>query len=195
MLTSVLNISWIWNGAVRGAVRLKWFYPILFCQELRKVDLNAKMSKSKKKKLKKREKRNQQLMEEAMKHAMEAKVILSQNRIQSYVSGPDPKSDLSSLPLVFRGQENLNLSTISIMLTLYNHRIGINPFSHHQCYGSGKFFCTVPLTNGSESCHFRHCQCNTDLVLWSIFYYSVFLFFITFVLILGHLRCFPILSY
>ena len=43
-------------------------------QELRKVDLNAKMSKSKKKKLKKREKRNQQLMEEAMKHAMEAKV-------------------------------------------------------------------------------------------------------------------------
>ncbi len=40
------------------------------------MDLNAKMSKSKKKKLKKREKRNQQLMEEAMKHAMEAKVIL-----------------------------------------------------------------------------------------------------------------------
>ena len=38
-------------------------------QELRKVDLNAKMSKSKKKKLKKREKRNQQLMEDALKHA------------------------------------------------------------------------------------------------------------------------------
>jgi hypothetical protein len=38
------------------------------------VDLNAKMSKSKKKKLKKREKRNQQLMEEAMKHALEVKV-------------------------------------------------------------------------------------------------------------------------
>ncbi len=27
MLTNVQNISWIWNGAVRGAVRLKWFYP------------------------------------------------------------------------------------------------------------------------------------------------------------------------
>jgi len=38
-------------------------------KELRKVDLNAKMSKSKKKKLKKREKRNQQLMEDALKHA------------------------------------------------------------------------------------------------------------------------------
>ena len=32
------------------------------------MDLNAKMSKSKKKKLKKREKRNQQLMEDALKH-------------------------------------------------------------------------------------------------------------------------------
>ncbi len=41
------------------------------------MDLNAKMSKSKKKKLKKREKRNQQLMEEAMKHAMEAKVTFT----------------------------------------------------------------------------------------------------------------------
>ena len=40
----------------------------LLVQELRKVDLNAKMSKSKKKKLKKREKRNQQLMEDALKH-------------------------------------------------------------------------------------------------------------------------------
>jgi len=40
-------------------------------KELRKVDLSAKMSKSKKKKLKKREKRNQQLMEEAMQHVME----------------------------------------------------------------------------------------------------------------------------
>jgi len=38
-------------------------------KELRKIDLNAKMSKSKKKKLKKREKRNQQLMEDALKHA------------------------------------------------------------------------------------------------------------------------------
>merc|ERR1719278_2173961 len=40
-------------------------------KELRKVDLSAKMSKSKKKKLKKREKRNLALMEEAMQHAME----------------------------------------------------------------------------------------------------------------------------
>jgi len=38
-------------------------------KELRKIDLNAKMSKSKKKKLKKREKRNQQLMEDALKHS------------------------------------------------------------------------------------------------------------------------------
>ena len=38
-------------------------------KELRKVDLSAKMSKSKKKKLKKREKRNLALMEEAMQHA------------------------------------------------------------------------------------------------------------------------------
>ena len=47
-------------------------------QELRKVDLTAKMSKSKKKKLKKREKRNQQLMEDALKHVTkeeEEKVI------------------------------------------------------------------------------------------------------------------------
>jgi len=41
-------------------------------KELRKVDLSAKMSKSKKKKLKKREKRNQALMEEAMQHVMES---------------------------------------------------------------------------------------------------------------------------
>jgi len=40
-------------------------------KELRKVDLTAKMSKSKKKKLKKREKRNQALMEEAMQHVMD----------------------------------------------------------------------------------------------------------------------------
>lgn len=38
-------------------------------KELRKVDLTAKMSKSKKKKLKKREKRNQALMEDALLHA------------------------------------------------------------------------------------------------------------------------------
>jgi hypothetical protein len=123
---------------LRNVEEFSIFYSILFCQELRKVDLNAKMSKSKKKKLKKREKRNQQLMEEAMKHAMEAKVIFTQNRIQYGGSGPDPKSDLSSFPLVFRGQKKP--STVSIMLTLYNHRIGINPFSHHQCYGS------VPVT-------------------------------------------------
>jgi hypothetical protein len=103
---------------LRNVEEFSLFYSILFCQELRKVDLNAKMSKSKKKKLKKREKRNQQLMEEAMKHAMEAKVIFTQNRIQCCVSGPDPKSDISSLPLVFRGQKNLNLSTTCIMLLL-----------------------------------------------------------------------------
>ena len=40
-------------------------------KELREVDLNAKMSKSKKKKLKKRAKRNQALMEETMQHIEE----------------------------------------------------------------------------------------------------------------------------
>eukprot|EP00096_Caligus_rogercresseyi_P012355 TRINITY_DN513_c1_g1_i4.p1 TRINITY_DN513_c1_g1~~TRINITY_DN513_c1_g1_i4.p1 ORF type:complete len:592 (-),score=153.73 TRINITY_DN513_c1_g1_i4:917-2692(-) len=40
-------------------------------KELREVDMNAKMSKSKKKKLKKRAKRNQALMEEAMHHIEE----------------------------------------------------------------------------------------------------------------------------
>lgn len=47
-------------------------------KELRKVDLSAKMSKSKKKKLKKREKRNQALMEEAMQHVMETETQASQ---------------------------------------------------------------------------------------------------------------------
>merc|ERR1712013_647703 len=46
-------------------------------KELRKVDLSAKMSKSKKKKLKKREKRNQALMEEAMQHVMETEPMSS----------------------------------------------------------------------------------------------------------------------
>ncbi len=40
-------------------------------KELREVNMNAKMSKSKKKKLKKRAKRNQALMEEAMQHIVE----------------------------------------------------------------------------------------------------------------------------
>ena len=40
-------------------------------KELRKVDLSAKMSKSKKKKLKKRAKRNQQLMDQTMQHIVE----------------------------------------------------------------------------------------------------------------------------
>ena len=40
-------------------------------KELREVDMNAKMSKSKKKKLKKRAKRNQALMEETMQHIEE----------------------------------------------------------------------------------------------------------------------------
>ncbi len=78
------------------------------------MDLNAKMSKSKKKKLKKREKRNQQLMEEAMKHAMEAKVIFTQN-IRSSVVDPDRTQNLTyqsphSIPWI---KKNLNLSTIS----------------------------------------------------------------------------------
>ena len=40
-------------------------------KELREVDLNAKMSKSKKKKLKKRAKRNQVLMQETLQHIEE----------------------------------------------------------------------------------------------------------------------------
>jgi len=50
-------------------------------KELRKVDLSAKMSKSKKKKLKKREKRNQALMEEAMQHVMETENKLVENGV------------------------------------------------------------------------------------------------------------------
>jgi hypothetical protein len=77
-------------------------------------------------------------------------------RIQCCVFGPNPKSDSSSLSLVFLGQKNLILSTNSILLTSYNHMIGINPLYHYQCYGPVTFFCTVPLTNGSESYYFRH---------------------------------------
>merc|ERR1719234_41559 len=50
-------------------------------KELRKVDLSAKMSKSKKKKLKKREKRNQALMEEAMQHVMETEPKIEASKI------------------------------------------------------------------------------------------------------------------
>jgi len=50
-------------------------------KELRKVDLSAKMSKSKKKKLKKREKRNQALMEEAMQHVMETETKVVENGV------------------------------------------------------------------------------------------------------------------
>jgi len=58
-------------------------------KELRKVDLSAKMSKSKKKKLKKREKRNQALMEEAMQHVMETemKETVSETQAKVVVNG------------------------------------------------------------------------------------------------------------
>jgi hypothetical protein len=81
-----------------GNVRNFQYFTLFCCQELRKVDLNAKMSKSKKKRLKKREKRNQQLMEEAMKHAMEAKVIITRNQMECCVSGPDSKRDFQAPP-------------------------------------------------------------------------------------------------
>jgi len=58
-------------------------------KELRKVDLSAKMSKSKKKKLKKREKRNQALMEEAMQHVMETETKVVENGVVA-VSSEDP---------------------------------------------------------------------------------------------------------
>jgi len=57
-------------------------------KELRKVDLTANMSKSKKKKLKKREKRNQQLMEEALKHA----------QAKAEEEGEKQENGLASLP-------------------------------------------------------------------------------------------------
>jgi hypothetical protein len=61
-------------------------------KELRKVDLSAKMSKSKKKKLKKREKRNQALMEEAMQHVMETenKVVVVENGVAGDGASADP---------------------------------------------------------------------------------------------------------
>jgi len=55
-------------------------------KELRKVDLSAKMSKSKKKKLKKREKRNQQLMEEAMQHVMETENKVAEVVVENGIS-------------------------------------------------------------------------------------------------------------
>jgi len=59
-------------------------------KELRKVDLSAKMSKSKKKKLKKREKRNQALMEEAMQHVMETEnKVLVENGVSGGITA-DP---------------------------------------------------------------------------------------------------------
>lgn len=62
-------------------------------KELRKVDLSAKMSKSKKKKLKKREKRNQALMEEAMQHVMETEnkeVVVVENGVAGGEASADP---------------------------------------------------------------------------------------------------------
>jgi len=59
-------------------------------KELRKVDLSAKMSKSKKKKLKKREKRNQALMEEAMQHVMETENKVVENGVASGASADPP---------------------------------------------------------------------------------------------------------
>jgi len=60
-------------------------------KELRKVDLSAKMSKSKKKKLKKREKRNQALMEEAMQHVMETEnKVVVENGVAGGASADPP---------------------------------------------------------------------------------------------------------
>jgi len=59
-------------------------------KELRKVDLSAKMSKSKKKKLKKREKRNQALMEEAMQHVMETETKVVENGVAAGESVDPP---------------------------------------------------------------------------------------------------------
>eukprot|EP00088_Acartia_fossae_P032760 TRINITY_DN3350_c1_g1_i14.p1 TRINITY_DN3350_c1_g1~~TRINITY_DN3350_c1_g1_i14.p1 ORF type:complete len:719 (-),score=251.17 TRINITY_DN3350_c1_g1_i14:2069-4225(-) len=65
-------------------------------KELRKIDLNAKMSKSKKKKLKKREKRNQQLMEDALKHASEQQAKENENEDQP--QDQQQQNGLDSLP-------------------------------------------------------------------------------------------------
>jgi len=64
-------------------------------KELRKVDLSAKMSKSKKKKLKKREKRNQALMEEAMQHVMETenKVLVENGVSGGTTADPSVESE------------------------------------------------------------------------------------------------------
>jgi len=59
-------------------------------KELRKVDLTAKMSKSKKKKLKKREKRNAALMEEAMQHVMDSETKPAEPTVAA-VAAEQPK--------------------------------------------------------------------------------------------------------
>lgn len=62
-------------------------------KELRKVDLTAKMSKSKKKKLKKREKRNQALMEEAMQHVMDTETQNKPTDAETENNGTEDKTE------------------------------------------------------------------------------------------------------
>ena len=70
-------------------------------KELRKVDLSAKMSKSKKKKLKKREKRNQALMEEAMQHVME-----TEPKIEAKIVNGEAESVGQENEVVAKEQDN-----------------------------------------------------------------------------------------
>jgi len=65
-------------------------------KELRKVDLSAKMSKSKKKKLKKREKRNQALMEEAMQHVMETEPKIEAKIVNGEAESVGQESDAAA---------------------------------------------------------------------------------------------------
>merc|ERR1719228_780636 len=74
-------------------------------KELRKVDLSAKMSKSKKKKLKKREKRNQALMEEAMQHVMETENKLVENGVSGGSTAVVPPVEIQPVT------ENTNATT------------------------------------------------------------------------------------
>merc|ERR1712141_843035 len=64
-------------------------------KELREVDLNAKMSKSKKKKLKKRAKRNQQLMDETMPHIVEKE----QEEVEGQHAGGEAKVEIQEATL------------------------------------------------------------------------------------------------
>ena len=79
-------------------------------KELREVDMNAKMSKSKKKKLKKRAKRNQALMEETMQHIEE---VEREEQMQESDTSTAQNSNSTAVTKVNGDRENAPTNTNS----------------------------------------------------------------------------------